>query len=87
MQLSHIGPSNRDEILKFKQGELDGMFHVHRSYHDPHEVVLDTTDHCQIAHSDEVQNLLKTFIKLNTILFVGCGSRTQFQRLIEWASE
>lgn len=76
MQLSHIDPSNRDEILKFKQGELDGMFQVHRSYHDPHEVVLDTTDHCQIAHSDEVQNLLKTFMKLNTILFVGCGSRT-----------
>jgi hypothetical protein len=42
MRLSHIGRSNQDEIPKFKQGELNGMFYVHRSYHDPHEVVLDT---------------------------------------------
>jgi hypothetical protein len=40
--LRHIGLSNRDEILQFKRGDLDGVFHVHGSYHDPNEVILDT---------------------------------------------
>jgi len=88
--LRHIGRSNRDEIVKFKRGDLDGVFHVHGSYHDPHEVVLDTTDYYQITHSDEVQNLLKSFLESNTILFVGCGSGLEdpnFSALLRWASE
>jgi hypothetical protein len=44
-QLHRIGRSNQDEMLKFKRGDLDGVFHAHESYHDPHEVVLDTTDY------------------------------------------
>jgi hypothetical protein len=39
--LHRIGRSNMDDILKFKRGDLDGVFHVHGSYQDPHEVVLD----------------------------------------------
>jgi hypothetical protein len=38
-----------DEILKFKQGELDGVFHVHGSYHDPREVGLDSTDYYKVT--------------------------------------
>jgi hypothetical protein len=88
--LRHIGRSNRDEILKFKRGDLDGVFHIHGSYHDPHEVVLGTTDYYQVTQSDEVQNLLKTFLEFNTILFVGCGSGLEdpnFSALLKWASE
>jgi hypothetical protein len=33
--LRHIGRSNRDQILQFKHGDLDGVFHVHGCYHDP----------------------------------------------------
>jgi hypothetical protein len=88
--LRHIGRSNRDEILEFKRGDLDGVFHIHGSYHEPQEVVLDTTGYYQVTHSDEVQNLLKAFLEFNTILFVGCGSELEdpnFSTLLKWASE
>jgi hypothetical protein len=42
--LKRIGWSNRDDVQKFKRGDLDGVFHIHGSYHDVHEVLLDTTD-------------------------------------------
>jgi hypothetical protein len=51
--LRRIGRSNRDKVLQFKRGDLDGVFHVHGSYHDPREVVLDTFDYCKVANSDE----------------------------------
>lgn len=63
-----------DDILKFKREELDGVFHVHGSYHNPQEVVLDTTDYYRVANADELQNVLKTFLEYKTILFIGCGS-------------
>jgi len=88
--LPPIGRSNKDEILRFKRGDLDGVFHVHGSYHNPHEVVLDTTDYYQVAHSDEVQSILKNFLEFKTILFVGCGSGLEdpnFNALLKWASE
>jgi hypothetical protein len=69
---------------------LDGIFHVHGSYHNPGEVVLDTTDYYQVRHSDEVQNVLRTFLEYKTILFIGCGSGLEdpnFDALLKWASE
>jgi hypothetical protein len=88
--LHRIGRSNMDDILKFKCGNLDGVFHVHGSYHDPNEVVLDRISYYQITHSDEVQNILKTFLDFYTVLFVGCGSGLEdpnFDGLLRWASE
>jgi SIR2-like domain len=88
--LRRIGRSNQDDILKFRRGDLDGIFHVHGSYQDPDEVVLDTKDYYKIRQSDEVQNLLKTFLDDRTILFVGCGSGLEdpnFDALLKWASE
>jgi hypothetical protein len=88
--LRRIGRSNQDEILKFKRGDLDGIFHLHGSYHDPQEVVLDTTDYYEVTHSDEVQNVLKTFLEYKIMLFVGCGSGLEdpnFDALLKWASE
>jgi hypothetical protein len=88
--LRRIGRSNQDDILKFKRGDLDGVFHVHGSYHDPHEVVLDNTQYYQVTHADEVQNVLQTFLEYRTIAFVGCGSSLEdpnFGALLKWASE
>jgi hypothetical protein len=88
--LRRIGPSNKNDILKFNRGDLDGVFHLHGSYYDPDEVVLDTTDYYQVRHSDEVQNVLKTFLENRTILFIGCGSGLEdpnFDALLKWASE
>jgi len=88
--LRRVGRSNQDDILKFKRGDLDGVFHVHGSYHDPHEVVLDNTQYYQVTHADEVQNVLQTFLEYKTIIFVGCGSGLEdpnFGALLKWASE
>jgi nucleoside phosphorylase len=88
--LRRIGRSNMDDILKFKCGDLDGVFHVHGSYQDPNEVVLDSVNYYQVMQSDEVQNILKTFLEFKTVLFVGCGSGLEdpnFDALLRWASE
>ena len=87
--LQHIGRSDRDKILKFKRRAIDGVFHVHGSYHDPDEVVLDTTGYYKVKQSDEVQNLLETYLEYKVILFVGCGSGLEdpnFCELLKWAS-
>jgi hypothetical protein len=88
--LRHIGRSKIEDIVKFRRGDLDGVFHVHGSYHDPQEVVLDTTGYYQIRESDEVQNMLKAFLDDKTILFVGYGSGLEdpnFDGLLKWAAE
>src|SRR2546421_1505376 len=88
--LRRIGRSNMDDVLKFKRGGLDGVFHVHGSYQDPNEVVLDSVNYYQVMQSDEVQNILKTYLEFKTVLFVGCGSGLEdpnFDALLRWASE
>jgi hypothetical protein len=89
--LIRIGRSNQADILKFKSRKLDGVFHVHGSYHDPDEIILDRTGYEQIRNSEEVQNILKTFLEYDyTILFVGCGSGLEdpnFDGLLKWARE
>jgi hypothetical protein len=88
--LRHIGRSKIEDIVKFRRGDLNGIFHVHGSYHDPQEVVLDTTGYYQIRESDEVQNMLKAFLDDKIILFIGCGSGLEdpnFDGLLKWAAE
>jgi hypothetical protein len=88
--LNRIGRSNQDDILRFRRNDLDGIFHVHGSYHDPHEVVLDTNDYYQVIQSDGVQSMLQAFLDDKTIIFVGCGSGLEdpnFDRLLKWSSE
>ncbi|KAH7319501.1 hypothetical protein BKA65DRAFT_599550 [Rhexocercosporidium sp. MPI-PUGE-AT-0058] len=87
--LQRVGRSNQDGVSKFQRGDLNGVFHIHGSYCDPHEVVLDTTDYYSVKHSDVVQDVLKTFLQYKTILFVGCGSGLEdpnFDALLKWAS-
>ena len=48
--LRRISWSNRDDVQKFKRGDLDGVFHIHESYHDAHEVSLNMTDYYQVTH-------------------------------------
>jgi hypothetical protein len=88
--LQRISRSRQDDVAKFQRGDLNGVFHIHGSYHDPHEVVLDTTDYYEVTHSNEVQDILRTLFKYNTVLFIGCGSGLEdpnFDVLMRWASE
>jgi hypothetical protein len=89
-RLERVGRTNQDDVSRFQRGDLNGVFHIHGSYHDAHEVVLDTTDYYEVKNSDGVQDMLKTFLQYKTILFVGCGSGLEdpnFDSLLRWASE
>jgi SIR2-like domain len=87
-QSSDIGMSDQSELLRFKRGELKSILHIYGSYHRPNEVVLDGTDYYAVTHSDEIQNILRTFLEYKTLLFVGCGSGLDdpnFGTLLKWA--
>ncbi|OBT60551.1 hypothetical protein VE03_10472 [Pseudogymnoascus sp. 23342-1-I1] len=89
-RLQRIGRSNQDDVSRFQRGDLKGVFHIHGSYLDAHEVVLDTTDYYEVKHSGVVQHMLKAFLQYKTILFVGCGSGLEdpnFDALLRWASK
>jgi hypothetical protein len=88
--LQRIGRWNQDDVSRSQRGDLNGVFHIHGSYHDAQEVILDTTDYYEVKHSDRVQDVLKTFLQYKTILFIGCGSGLEdpnFDALLRWASE
>jgi hypothetical protein len=88
--LRHIGRSNKDELQRYKRGTSNGVFHVHGSYHDSTEVVLDTSDYEKIMEDEAVRGILKKYLEYNTILFIGCGSGLEdpnFGSLLKWASE
>ena len=66
--LKYIGRSKIENIVNFRHGNLDRVFHIHESYYDPQEVILNTTDYYQIKASNEMQNMLKAFLDDKTIL-------------------
>lgn len=70
--LQRIRRSIPDDVRKFERGTLNGVFHVHGSFQDPDDVVLDAVDYYKVKASDNVQDLLKTYLAHNTILFLGC---------------
>jgi nucleoside phosphorylase len=79
-----------DDVRKYEQGTLDGVFHIHGSYQDPQEVVLDSVDYSKVKSSEPVQELLKALLRFNVILFIGCGSGLEdpnFDGLLKWVSE
>ena len=87
--LQRVRRSIPEDVRKYEQGTLNGVFHIHGSFQDPKEVVLDPIGYYQVKTSDDVQNLLKTYLGHRTILFVGCGSGLEdpnFNALLEWAS-
>jgi hypothetical protein len=88
-KLQRVRPSISDDVRKYEQGMLEGVFHIHGSYQDPKDVVLDTVDYHKVKTSADVQSLLQTFVAHFTILFVGCGSGLDdpnFGSLLTWAS-
>jgi hypothetical protein len=87
--LQRVRRSIPEDVRKYEQGTLNGVFHIHGSFRDPKEVVFDPIGYYQVKTSDDVQNLLKTYLGHNTILFVGCGSGLEdpnFNALLEWAT-
>jgi SIR2-like domain len=72
--LQRVRRSIPEDVRKYEQDTPNGVFHIHVSFQDPMEVVLDPIGYYQVKTSDDVQNLLNTYLGHSTILFVGCGS-------------
>jgi hypothetical protein len=88
--LRRIDRSNQNNILKFKNEDLDGIFYIYNSYHDPDEIVLNMTNYYDIRYSSEIQNILKIFLEYNIILFINYRSELEdpnFDILLKWANE
>ncbi|KAF3002683.1 hypothetical protein E8E13_009835 [Curvularia kusanoi] len=88
--LQRVRRSIPDDIRKFERGMLHGVLHLHGSYQDPDDVVLDATDYYKVRISNDVQSLLRTYLAHYTVLFVGCGSGLEdpnFDALLNWAGD
>lgn len=86
--LQRVRRSIPEDVRKYEQGTLDGVFHIYGSFQDPNDVVLDPISYYQVKALDDVQNLLKTYLGHNTMLFIGCGPGLEdpnFTTLLEWA--
>ncbi|KAF1812865.1 hypothetical protein P152DRAFT_481758 [Eremomyces bilateralis CBS 781.70] len=89
-KLTRIGRMDHQQLRKFQSGNLRGVVHLHGSFHDPNDVILDATDYYKIASSNDIQELLRSIWNTHTILFVGCGSGLEdpnFGALLDWAKE
>lgn len=87
--LDRVRRSIPEDFRKYERCSSNGVFHIHGSFQDPQEVVLDSVGYDQVKASEDVQNLLKTYLAHNTILFVGCGSGLgdpRFGALLGWVS-
>jgi hypothetical protein len=87
--LQRVRCSIPEDITKYEQGTLDGVFHIHGSFQDLKAPSLDPIGYYQVKASDDVQKLLETYLGRNTILFVGYGSGLEdpnFKALLRWAS-
>jgi hypothetical protein len=88
--LNRISRSSKEDLLKFNSGDLDGVFHIHGSYDDPPNVVLNSIDYYVVQNDDDARETMKSFFMHKTILFVGCGSGLEdpnFETLLNWAQE
>jgi len=88
--LESIGRSNTRHLLEFRSGMRKGVLHLHGSYREPEEVVLDKTDYVAVKQSTELQSYLQNLLDEKIILFVGCGGGLEdpnFHGLLKWARE
>jgi hypothetical protein len=54
-----VGRSNKYDLTNFIKGDADGVLHIHGSYQDADDVMLDTTPYYDARTSDKVQDVLK----------------------------
>ena len=90
--LETIRRTATNDLLRFRRGRLfkDGVFHIHGSYQDPDDVVLDPIDYYKVNVSPEVQSFLQKCLLDDTVLFVGCGDGlgdANFSALLSWITE
>jgi hypothetical protein len=87
--LQRVRRSLQEDVRRYKQGILNGVFHIHGSFQNSKKMILNSVGYYQIKTSDDVQNLFKIYLEHNIILFVGYSSEfedSNFNDLLEWAN-
>ena len=81
-----VGRSNKYDLTNFMGGDADRVLHIHGSYQDGDDVMLDTIPYYDARTSDRVQDILKMLLQTKTILFVGCRgvNDPNFDALMRW---
>jgi hypothetical protein len=79
----------QNEITKRIRDQLkDFTLHLHGLYEDLDSIVLDRKSYYAIRHDVQMQDLLRSFARFETMLFIGCRQTfldPNFQALLTWA--
>lgn len=89
-QLSPITWLATDTAHQVVRGERQGVLHIHGHYSLVNTVVLGAKRYEEICSNTSAQNLLRSVMTRDTIVFVGCGAGLEdpnFGRLLEWSKE
>ena len=91
-RLETIHRSATNDLLRFRRGRAfkDGVFHIHGSYQNPDDVILDPIDYYKVKVSSEVQDFLRKCLQDDLVLFVGCGDGlgdANFSALLRWITD
>lgn len=91
-RLETIHRSATNDLLRFRRGRAfkDGVFHIHGSYQNPDDVILDPIDYYKVKVSPEVQDFLRKCLQDDLVLFVGCGGGlgdANFSALLGWITD
>lgn len=91
-RLETIHRSATNDLLRFRRGRAfkDGVFHIHGSYQNPDDVILDPIDYYKVTVSPDVQDYLRKCLQDDLVLFVGCGDGlgdANFSALLRWITD
>lgn len=78
----------RHLALQVLRGDVPGVLHLHGHYRFPQSVVFGARRYEDICRDAETQNMLRSILTRDTIVFVGCGIGVEdlnFGSLFEWS--
>jgi SIR2-like domain len=75
-------------VDQFLNGDSQDILHLHGQYRYPETVVLDATNYEQICQDQGTQDRLKSILRRDRVVFVGCGAGLNdpnFGMLLKWS--
>lgn len=73
-----------------RTGSLDYILHIHGHWEAIDSMVLDRTSYDEISTDEKMQQVMQSFARWKTMLFIGCGetfSDPNFETLIKWCNK
>ncbi len=89
-KLQSVVWDQRHLALQVLRGDLPGILHLHGHYLFADSVVFGARTYEDICRDEQAQNMLRSVLSLNTVVFVGCGAGVDdpnFGGLLKWSKE